>query len=140
MATDGGGSSSAGQGGVSGSSFLPWHLIPSFKPGETDINEYTRRLEFLANIWLPDHLSQLAPRACMLCEGTAFSIVVRLDPEKLRVSSVEGVKLVVSTLGGVWGQSRLEKPDDLVRIVIEANVWPFTPSQHRTDQLRSVNR
>ena len=109
MATDGGGSSSAGQGGVSGSSFLPWHLIPSFKPGETDINEYTRRLEFLANIWLPDHLSQLAPRACMLCEGTAVSKVVRLDPEKLRVSSVEGLKLVVSTLGGVWGQSRLEK-------------------------------
>ena len=45
----------------------------------------------------------------MLCEGTAFAKVVRLDPEKLRVSSVDGVKLVVKTLGGVWGQSRLEK-------------------------------
>ena len=45
----------------------------------------------------------------MLCEGSAFAKVVRLDPEKLRVSSIDGVKLVVSTLGGVWGQSRLEK-------------------------------
>ena len=24
-----------------------WHLIPAFRPGETDVNEYTRRLEFL---------------------------------------------------------------------------------------------
>ena len=35
-------------GGQSGTSHLPWHLVPSFKPGETDVNEYTRRLEFLA--------------------------------------------------------------------------------------------
>eukprot|EP00435_Cladocopium_sp_Y103_P068844 s785_g32.t1 len=45
----------------------------------------------------------------MLCEGTAFAKVVRLDPEKLRVGTTEGVQLVVKTLGGVWGQSRLEK-------------------------------
>ena len=45
----------------------------------------------------------------MLCEGTAFAKVVRLDPEKLRVGTTDGVKLVVKTLGGVWGQSRLEK-------------------------------
>ena len=95
--------------GTGGNSFLPWHLIPVFKPGDTDVNEYTRRLEFLANIWPPEHLPSLAPRACMLCEGTAFAKVVRLDPEKLRVNSVDGVKLVVKTLGGVWGQSKLEK-------------------------------
>ena len=105
--SSGGGSTATG--GSSGNSFLPWHLIPSFKPGETEINEYTRRLEFLAKIWPPEHLPQLAPRACMLCEGTAFAKVVRLDPEKLRVSTTDGVKLVVKTLGGVWGQSRLEK-------------------------------
>ena len=95
----------AASAGTGGNSFLPWHLIPAFKPGETDINEYTRRIEFLANIWPPEHLPLLAPRACMLCEGSAFAKVVRLNPEKLRVSSIEGVKLVVQTLGGVWGQS-----------------------------------
>ena len=25
-----------------GNTHLPWHLIPPFKPGETDVNEYTR--------------------------------------------------------------------------------------------------
>ena len=86
-----------------GNSHLPWHLIPPFKPGETDVNEYTRRLEFLANIWPQDQLALLAPRACLLCEGTAFSKVVRLDATKLKVQSTEGIKLVVKTLGGVWG-------------------------------------
>ena len=55
------------------------------------------------NICLSSHLE----RAC--CAKAAFAKVVRLDPEKLRVSTTDGVKLVVKTLGGVWGQSRLEK-------------------------------
>ena len=100
--------STSGGGGQSGTSHLPWHLVPSFKPGETCVNEYTRRLEFLANVWPLEHLSQLAPRACLLCEGTAFQKVVRLDPLKLKVQSLDGIKLVVQTLGGVWGQSKTE--------------------------------
>ena len=44
----------------------------------------------------------------MLCEGTAFQKVVRLDASKLKVASVDGIKLLVQTLGGVWGQSKLE--------------------------------
>lgn len=95
-------------GGQTGGNQLPWHLIPPFKPGDTDINDYTRRLEFLANIWPVEHLAQLAPRACLLCEGTAFQKVVRLDPTKLKVQTIDGIKLVVQTLGGVWGQSKLE--------------------------------
>ena len=91
--------STSGGGGQSGTSHLPWHLVPSFKPGETCVNEYTRRLEFLANVWPLEHLSQLAPRACLLCEGTAFQKVVRLDPLKLKVQSLDGIKLVVQTLG-----------------------------------------
>lgn len=94
--------------GTSGNSGVPWHLAPTFRPGDTDVNEYSRRLQFLAGIWPKGHLSQLAPRACLLCEGTAFAKVVRLDAEKLKVSSDEGVKLLVQTLGGVWGQSKLE--------------------------------
>ena len=34
--------------------------------------------------------------------------VARLDPKKLRVGSLEGVKAIVEALGGVWGKSRLE--------------------------------
>eukprot|EP00435_Cladocopium_sp_Y103_P071338 s690_g37.t1 len=89
-------------------SHLPWSMIPSFKPGETEINEYTKKIEFLAGLWPPEHLCHLAPRAAMLCEGSAFKRIMRLDPSKLKVNSVEGVKLLVTTLGGIWGKSLLE--------------------------------
>ena len=72
------------------------------------MNEYTRRLEFLGQVWPQDQLQHLAPRACLLCEGTAFQKVVRLSPEKLKTSSLEGIKLVVATLGGTWGRPKLE--------------------------------
>ena len=101
-------SSASTTGGQGTGNNLPWHLIPVFRPGETDVNEYTKRLEFLAQVWPQDQLQHLAPRACLLCEGTAFQKVVRLSPEKLKVGSLEGIKLVVSTLGGVWGRSKLE--------------------------------
>ena len=90
------------------SSNLPWQLIPSFDPGTTDLTEYSRKLEFLAGIWPVEHLNQLAPRAALQCKGSAFQKVVRLSPEKLKVSSVDGVKLLVTTLGGVWGKTTLE--------------------------------
>lgn len=91
-----------------GGSFLPWHLIPSFKPGETDINDYSRRMTFLSGIWPSEHLSLLAPRAALACEGSAFQKVVRLDPTKLKVNSVDGVQLLVKTLGGTFGKTTLE--------------------------------
>ena len=31
-------------------SHLPWNMIPAFKPGETEINEYTKKIEFLAGL------------------------------------------------------------------------------------------
>ena len=90
-------------------SHLPWTMIPSFKPGETDINEYAKKLEFLASLWPPEHLAHLASRAAMMCEGSAFKRVMRLEPSKLKVNSQEGVKLLVTTLGGIWGRSTLEE-------------------------------
>ena len=89
-------------------SHLPWNMIPAFKPGETEINEYTKKIEFLAGLWPPEHLSHLAPRAAMLCEGSSFKRVMRLDPAKLKVNSLDGVKLLINTLGGIWGKSNLE--------------------------------
>ena len=43
-----------------------------------------------------------------MCEGSAFQKVIRLPPEKLKVASTDGCKLVVATLGGVWGRSQVE--------------------------------
>ena len=65
-------------------------------------------MEFLAGIWPPEHLSQLAPRAALQCKGSAFQKVVRISPEKLKVHNLSGVQLLVSTLGGAWGKTTLE--------------------------------
>lgn len=100
-------STAAGSGGQ-GQSYLPWHLIPVFKPGTTDLTEYSRKIEFLAQIWPQEHLPALAPRAALLCEGSAFQKVIRLDASKLKTSDLTGVKLLVKTLGGVWGKTTLE--------------------------------
>eukprot|EP00435_Cladocopium_sp_Y103_P042331 s1525_g11.t1 len=109
-----GSESGAGTGTVQSSatgslSHLPWSMIPSFKPGETDINEYAKKLEFLAGLWPQEHLGQLSSRAAMLCEGSAFKKVMRIDPSKLKVNSDSGVKALVQTLGGIWGRSNLEE-------------------------------
>lgn len=101
------GETSAGVATTAASS-LPWHLIPAFKPGETDISDYARRLEFLSGMWPSEHLAQLAPRAALLTEGSAFQKIMRVPPEKLKVNNASGVKLLVTTLGGVWGKTSLE--------------------------------
>lgn len=84
-------------------SHLPWSQIPEFKPGVTDINEYTKKMEFLAGLWPGEHLAHLAPRAALLCEGSAFKRVMRIPPAELKVNSTEGIKA-----GGIWGKSQLE--------------------------------
>ncbi|CAE7718205.1 GIP [Symbiodinium sp. CCMP2592] len=97
----------------SSSSFqLPWQAIPRFIPGTTDVTEYSKKLQFLAAMWPKEHLSLLAPRAALMCEGTAFKKVASLDAEKLKANDETGVKLLVSTLGGSWGKTDLEKKYD----------------------------
>ena len=91
---------------------LPWAAIPRFSPGSTDLTEYSQKLEFLAAMWPKEFMPQLAPRAALLCEGTAFRKVTRIDPSKLKTSDDSGVKLLVATLGGSWGQTDLEKSYD----------------------------
>eukprot|EP00435_Cladocopium_sp_Y103_P020464 s2655_g5.t1 len=71
---------------------LPWSSIPKFVPGTTNVQEYTQKLKFLAAMWPTEYLSQLAPRAALLVEGTAFRKVARLDPAKLRVNDQSGIR------------------------------------------------
>jgi hypothetical protein len=88
---------------------LPWNSIPKFTPGVTNVQEYVQKLKFLAAMWPTDHLSQLAPRAALLVEGTAFKKVARLDPAKLRVNDQTGIALLVDAIGGSWGATELEE-------------------------------
>ena len=73
---------------------LPWSSVPKFVPGTTNVQEYTQKLKFLAAMWPDGYLNQLAPRAALLVEGTAFRKVARLDPAKLRVLPCLSVPLV----------------------------------------------
>ena len=79
---------------------LPWQAIPKFTPGVTNVQEYVRKLRFLASIWPPENLDLLAPRAALQVEGSAFTLVSRPNGSKLRVKSLDGVTLLVETLGG----------------------------------------
>ena len=87
----------------------PWNSIPKFVPGTTNVQEYVQKLRFLAQLWPREHLEQLAPRAALLVEGSAFKKVSKLDPEKLRVKSISGIALLVDAIGGSWGSTELEE-------------------------------
>ena len=89
-------------------SHLPWNLIPQFEPGITEINEYTKKVEFLSSLWPEEHLHLLGPRVAMNCKGSAFQRVMRIPPEKLKASGAQGVKAVIAALGGVWGKAKHE--------------------------------
>ena len=104
MAADGEATASTGFG--AGLSHLPWQQIPKCTPNITNIDEYTRRLEFLRELWPAEHLGLLGPRAALQVEGTAFQRISRIEPEKLR--SPEGIRLLVESLGGSWGRIAAE--------------------------------
>ena len=87
-------------------SHLPWQQIPKFTPGVTDVEDYTKRMEFLKELWPVEHLALLGPRAALQVEGSAFQKVRRIAPDKLR--SNDGVKLLVEALGGAWGRTAVE--------------------------------
>ena len=88
---------------------LPWTAIPKFVPGTTNVQDYVKKLEFLAAMWPTEHLDLLAPRAALLVEGSAFATIAKLDASKLKVKSLDGVKALVKAIGGSWGATDFEE-------------------------------
>ena len=88
---------------------LPWNSIPKFVSGTTNVKEHTQKLKFRAAMWPDGYLNQLAPRAALLAEGTAFKKVARLDPAKFTVNDTSGAALLVSAIGGSKGATELEE-------------------------------
>ena len=66
----------------------------------------SKRLQFLKEMWLAEHLPLLGPRAALLVEGAAFQKVSRISPEKLK--SANGVTILAEQLGGSWGRLQVE--------------------------------
>lgn len=109
-------------------SSLPWHQIPRFEPGVTDIRTYTRKLQFLRDLWPEQHIAHLAPRAALLVEGAGFQKVSRLDAAKLKTK--KGVEMLVEALGGQWGRLEHEDRYDLFERA-------FYTTQQKTDESNS---
>ena len=64
-------------------------------------------------------IPELASRAALLVEGTAFLKVARLSPEKLRVNNQSGIQLLVEAIGGSWGATELEE----IQVFRKGLVW-----------------
>ena len=88
---------------------LPWSQIPKFVPGTTNVQEYAQKLKFLAALWPADQLELLAPRAALMVEGSAFKLVAKINPTKLKTNSLAGVQALVEAIGGSWGSTELEE-------------------------------
>ena len=67
----------------------------------------TCRLKFSKELWPEEHIHLLGPRAVLQVEGSAFPMIARLAPEKLR--QPDGIKILVETLGGSWGKTQTEE-------------------------------
>ena len=87
----------------------PWNQIPKFVPGVTNVQEYVQKLKFLAALRPVEYLDQLAPRAALLIEGTAFRKIARIPPSKLKVKTTDGIAALVEAIGGSWGSTELEE-------------------------------
>ena len=56
-----------------------------------------------------EFLDQLAPRAALLIEGTAFKKIAKISPAKLKVKSTDDVATLVEAIGGSWGSTEIEE-------------------------------
>ena len=85
---------------------LPWAQIPSFVAGETDLDDYGKKLTFLASIWPEEHIGHLAPRAALQCDPVSFKKISRISPDELK--SKNGVAAILAALGLQWGRFSAE--------------------------------
>lgn len=80
-----------------------WALLPSFDPAVDDIREYVEKVKFLQGICPKNQRSMLAPRLAMLCKGTAWGQVKRIDPAKL-TDGDHGVATLLAALAS-WEET-----------------------------------
>ena len=80
-----------------------WNQLPSFDPTVDDIREFTQKARFLHGVFPEKDRPNLAPRLAMLCRGTAWSQVRRLDPKTL-TDSEKGVEYLLEALAS-WEET-----------------------------------
>ena len=83
---------------------LPWAQIPSFVAGETNLEDFAKKLSFLASIWPEEHIQHLGPRVVLQCDSIAFKN--KIPTTKLK--SKEGCTAILEALGVQWGRFQTE--------------------------------
>ena len=88
-------------------------LVPSYDPSKDDLEQYTQKVELLAEIWPSTKINELIARLVLNTTGTAFQ-KLQLNRDKLMTGDKAGVELLVSLLGGQWGKINLERKYEIV--------------------------
>ena len=94
---------SSGSGSTDAQGNNLWALLPSFDPAVDDIREYVEKVKFLQGICPKNQRGMLAPRLAMLCKGTAWGQVKRIDPAKL-TDGDQGVANLLAALAS-WEET-----------------------------------
>lgn len=92
-------------------------LVPSFDPAVDDVTIWSNKIELLLEAWPPTKLVELATRLILNTKGTAFQKLQLMKGEIL-VNDRKGIKKLVETVGGTWGQAPLEKRFELAEKAI----------------------
>ena len=85
---------------------LPWAQIPHFVAGETNLEDFAKKLVFLSSIWPEEHIQHLGPRVVLQCDAIAFKKVSQIPTERLK--SKDGRKAILDALGVQWGRFKTE--------------------------------
>lgn len=80
-----------------------WSLLPSFDPAVDDPREYSQKVRFLHGICPTKDRNMLAPRLAMLCKGTAWKQVSKIEPSEL-TNPDTGVKTLLASIAS-WEET-----------------------------------
>ena len=88
-------------------------LVPSFDPSKDDLEQYSQKIEMLADIWPSDKLNELATRLILNSTGAAFQ-KLQLQKSAILTGTKDGIQSIVTILGGQWGKVNLERKYETV--------------------------
>ena len=104
------------------------NLVPTFDPTKDDLEQYTQKVELLAEIWPKEKYNELIARLILGTTGSAFQ-KLQLKRADLMTGSKAGVQTLVDLLGGQWGKVNLERKYEIV----ERALFKCTQRQDETN-------
>ena len=87
---------------------LPWAKIPTFVPGETNVESYARSVQFLFSLWPPQARESFVTALILKVEGTAMETIMN-NQKLFEEKNQESLENLMKILGGSWGKLSLEE-------------------------------